>query len=211
MSGACYSIVLNCFSRMDQQKSGDILHLFNKGDRSAFTAIYNCYSNRVFLYAKYLLNSRVEAEDIVSDTFLKLWKERAQFRTHDKIIAFLIVTARNACIDWLRHRQIKGIKRKEVLEAFLRFHEPASHSDPIVEELKRQVATEIEKLPEQSRRILTLSYMEEIRNQEIAQRMRISEKTVRNNKSSALKLIRLRLLKKDLLIGFPLSILTSLI
>ncbi|HEX4851918.1 MAG TPA: sigma factor, partial [Puia sp.] len=84
---------------MNQQKPGNILRLFNQGDRSAFTAIYNSYSNRVFLYAKYLLNSSVEAEDIVSDTFLKLWHVKARFRTQDKISAFLVITTRNACYD----------------------------------------------------------------------------------------------------------------
>ena len=93
--------------------SHKIVKGFIEGDKKAFADVYNMHYNRVYNFVKDLVKDREEAQDIVAETFIKLWKLHALFNTNENIRAFLYVTAKNASMDYFRYCQKQREKKQE--------------------------------------------------------------------------------------------------
>ena len=78
---------------------------FRTGNRNAFEEIYNRHHLQLYYFARKLTGNPEVAAEIVSDTFVRLWTLRAGFTTLERIKSFLYLTARNACLDYLRTDQ----------------------------------------------------------------------------------------------------------
>lgn len=170
--------------------------MFNHGDQAAFKYLYDKLSPELIAFTKQIIRSREEAEDVVAETFFKLWRLRKSFETVQKISAFLHVTSKNACLDRIRHVKLELSKREILLENLLRNYEQAQEIGDVQEQLLNRIYTEIETLPGKSREVFKLSYIEDLRNAEIALRLGTNEKTIRNQKASALKRLRISILRK---------------
>lgn len=170
----------------------DVVTQFTQGDTRAFTAIYNIYYPRLFNFTKRMLDNREDAQDITAETFVKLWRLHENFSTPDKIRAFLFVTARNACYDYLKYNARENNQQK-LIQQLLPQTEEVLLRDEIKADVLDHIYTEIEKLPAQCKAIFTLSVLEGRKNNEIAELLQITDKTVRNQKVLAKKLLRLAL------------------
>ena len=163
-----------------------------KGNQAAFTAIYNKYVYSLLEFARRLLDSRETAEDLCADVFTRLWEYRERFVLIENIEAFLFVSIRNACLNYLRSAQTKIERNAAQIEQLEKITQP----DDIVDvrmEYKDRIRKEIEQLPEQCQRIFKLAWYEGLKNKEIANRLRINIKTVSNQKVRALQLLRMSL------------------
>ena len=162
---------------------------FNNGDTRAFTAIYDIHYPRIFGFVKRLVDNRQEAQEITADTFVKLWRLRANFETEEHVRSFLYVTARNASYDFLKYYSKEHQNQKEWL-----LQMPESDDVIARDEIKADVLDhlymEIANLPQQCKNVFTLSYVEGLKNNEIADQLQISDKTVRNQKVLAKRLLR---------------------
>lgn len=171
----------------------DLVTQFTQGNTRAFTTIYNIYYPRLFNFVKRLVDNRQEAQDITAETFVKLWRLHQNFPTHDNIRAFLFVTARNACYDYLKYNARENSQQKELLHQLLPDTDNVVLRDEIKADVLDHIYTEIEKLPQQCKAVFTLSYLEGRKNNEIAELLHITDKTVRNQKVLAKKLLRVAL------------------
>jgi len=179
-----------------EQPDNDLILRFSQGYTEAFTAIYNSYYQTLYNFVKKFIPEREDAEDITADVFIKLWKLHTRFDSIKNIEAFLYITGRNACLDFLRHLQRLSEKQKELLHVLIQ--EPAE--GVLQEDLKAEVLKfinkEIEKLPRSCRMVFKMAYLEGLSNSEIADALRIQYQSVRNHKHRAIKLLRIALLKK---------------
>jgi len=75
-----------------------------RGDSSAFAEIYQRYRTRLQQYARSLVRSRAEAEDVVHDVFIALAKQVSDGRKPRELPAYLYVSVRNRCFDRLRKK-----------------------------------------------------------------------------------------------------------
>src|SRR5689334_21843027 len=76
---------------------------FKKGSKEAFEEVYNTYHLQLYYFVRKITGNPEEAEDITSETFVKLWQLCARFETLQNIKAFLFIAARNASLDYLRY------------------------------------------------------------------------------------------------------------
>lgn len=188
----------------------DLVTQFTQGDTRAFTTIYNIYYPRLFNFVKHLMSDRQEAQDITAETFVKLWRLHPNFSSQEKIRAFLFVTARNACYDALKNNARETNQQKELI-----IHQLLPETDNVIlrEEIKADVLdyiySEIEKLPQQCKAVFTLSYLEGRKNNEIAELLQITDKTVRNQKVLAKKLLRVALVDHLKIVSLLLSFLSA--
>ena len=136
-----------------------------------------------------------DAEDLVADIFYKLIKYPGRFERLKKIEYFLYITAKNTCLDYLKHQQVKKLKSDDVEKYFQGMEEIEVENTEIKErfDLLMQVATA--KLSPQCRKIIMLSYAHGLENREIANQLGLSEKTVANLKTLAMKTLKLVLKK----------------
>src|ERR1700712_2858342 len=94
----------------------DLVILFNHGDTGALGIIYNQLSPGLFSYAKHFIERREDAEDIITETFFKLWSLRGEFENWQRIVSFLHVTTKNASLDRLKRLKMEYSKKGDVLE-----------------------------------------------------------------------------------------------
>ncbi|AWO02047.1 RNA polymerase sigma-70 factor [Chitinophaga alhagiae] len=179
----------------------ELLERIARGNQEAFQVIFRRHYKALCYFAASITQDAQEAEDLVQETFSKLWDKRADFPTTTAIKAFLYISTKNACLNYIRQKHRQTEKEKEF--SYLQEEAPADF-DPLMADVEiiGELYAEIEQLPPQCRRVFTMSYLEGRKNEEIAGLLGVSYNTVRTQKLRALKLIRASLLKKDLLPAF---------
>jgi len=170
----------------------DLINEFKKGDPQAFSSYFHLHYRPLCYFAAQLVNSQQDGEDIVKDTFVKLWQKHTDFDSSQNIKAFLYISTRNACLNFLRHLQVKESSRKELIYLEEEKGEELVLNQMIRAELMQEIYSEIEKLPERRREVFKMAYLEGMKNEEIADQMNISIHTVKEHKGKALYSLRLR-------------------
>jgi RNA polymerase sigma-70 factor (family 1) len=163
----------------------------HQGSEEAFTHLYNTYKKQVFLYAKRFVEQVTDAEDLTADAFIKLWQRKEQFDSADAIAAFLHVTIRNSCYNFQRHAGIKRDSEKELLQ-ILQKEEPVDPFDieKVRIELVSIIYQEVDKLPAKIKEVFLLSYREGLKPAEIAERLQLSVQTVKNQRVTAVRVLK---------------------
>ena len=180
---------------------------FQQGSKAAFAEVYNMYYTRLYFFVKKLLDDREEAQDITAETFVKLWNLRDKFETHQNIKAFLFITARNACLDFLRYRQRQLTNKQEFSYLVMETEDMSFPHEEVQLEVLKQIHAEIENLPTQCRRIFKMAYLERLKNAQIADLLGLTEQTVRNQKTRAIKLLRMALINSNVVLAVLLVLL----
>lgn len=178
----------------------NVLQLFREGDENAFKAIYDRFFFPVYQYARRWLLVVQDAQDITSDSFIKLYNRRSQFESLSNIEAFLKITVRNACFDHLRHIKVKTEKQEELARELNSEEEPDFGWVEIQERYMQLIYAAVEKLPEKMKVIFLLSFEEGLKPAEIADRLGITARTVTNQKFNAIQILRRSLEKQSVLL-----------
>src|SRR5882757_9397579 len=184
-----------------EQTDNDLITQFNQGDTEAFTAIYHKYYSTLYYFVKRWVSEREDAEDITADVFAKLWKLRANLQGIKNIEAFLYITGRNACLDFLRHIQRRNLRQKKLLHALFQPPEEIVFKEDLKTQVLQTIYAEIEKLPPSTRNVFKMAYLEGLSNSEIAETLQIENQSVRNHKQRAIKLLRIALLNRNILVS----------
>jgi RNA polymerase sigma-70 factor (ECF subfamily) len=174
----------------------DIIVAFRQGDLAAFDVIYWQLRKPIITFCKCMVPVE-DAEEITTDIFVRLWRSRTQWDNIKDVKAFLYVSARNACFNFLRSQKAKPGKQVAINEIMEQESELILQAE-IESELIGLIKEELNNLPETCKAVFSMSYFEGYENTEIAQRLQVSYQTVRNLKSIALKTIRKSLAEKGL-------------
>lgn len=170
-----------------------LLAELRKDSKKAFATVYDrCYIG-LFCFVRRWVREQKAAEDITTESFIKLWENRARFDSMAAVEGFLHVTARNACLNHLRG-QARSDARERAFADWLAGEDEVRHEDALLD----HVCREAEHLPPQVRRVFKLSFIDGLSNQTIADRLHINNQSVCNHKARALKYLRAAMLRKDL-------------
>lgn len=175
-----------------------LLRQLSDNDRGAFETVYNYYFLLVFSFSLKFVEDRQVAEDITLETFVKLWDKRSSLATGSNISALLYTIARNACLNHLRDEDRMNRRHQELARQQSDEQLSLESFNNVREEIYQHLYLEIGKLPGKMANIVQLS-LKGFKNAEIADQTGISEKTVRNLKTEAIKQLRTKLLKNELL------------
>jgi RNA polymerase sigma-70 factor (family 1) len=174
-----------------------ILRGLRRGEETAVRELYRRYYRPLCYFADRILHNKEEAEDLVVETFLKLLHKKDDFNDLPSIKSFLYTAVRNACIDVLRKnkRQHQAGQELEYLtpqeEAFL-------HDEMLRARVLQTIYEEVEKLPTKCRQVFIALYVKGQSTADVAKAYQISPQTVLNQKSKAIRLLRLALFSKGL-------------
>lgn len=168
----------------------NLIESFRKGDPDAFEIIYSEYSGVIYLFISNMCGDAEEAKDICTESFMKLWNLRNNFHSLDQVKGFLLTTSRNCCVDHLRRLRLKNSKQSFLLRN-LKDVEYPGEEDTNMELTFVKALAEIERLPKKSRIILKLYFLEGLKVKEIARHMGTTVRTVTNQKTRAVKKIRI--------------------
>jgi len=164
------------------------------GDRETFRKVYlRHYDMLNHLCFEYTHNTHI-AQEIVQDTFMKLWEIRKEISTETNLGNFLYTIAKNRCLNYLRDQQttLRAQKSRDFLEMQFNIEALQEAGDQWIhfEELKVLIESVINGMPESIREAFILSRYEDMKYKEIAEHLNISVKTVEVRISKALMILR---------------------
>lgn len=151
---------------------------------NAFEVYYKEHFKCLLLMAcKYLRDSSV-AEEIVNDVFMKLWEDGHKITVDSSLKSYMYRAIINRCINLINKNKREVVERMDISL----FPDTGYELKQIEEnELKVKLYSAISQLPDQCRRVFEMSRFEELKQQEIADKLGISIKTVKNHITIALK------------------------
>lgn len=166
---------------------------FKDGDAQAFRELYDHFYKQLYFFTQKITGETGEAEDIVIETFTKLFKRPADFDSYVNIRAFLYITARNACFNMLKAAELQSKKRKEItlLSETVAYNDVNRMEEQMLEgEVLEAIYKAVEKLPSECQKVFKLIYFHGMKQDAIAKQLGISKSTVRNHRTRAIKLLR---------------------
>lgn len=170
-----------------------LVPLLQEGDHEAFTEIYNRYHGPLYIFAYNRLKNREEAKDIIHELFLKLWTTRTQLQITGRLSVYLYTAVRNHIINAISHQQVAS----RYIDSFISYIEQIDHqsADHLARhnDLQAFIEKELANLPPRTLEVFELSRQTTLSRKEIAERLGISEETVKSHMHHALKLLKTRL------------------
>jgi len=169
----------------------NILDKFSAGDEKAIELLFNKYYKYLCACVYKLIKDSNTAEDIVQEVFMELWKKREKLNINISIKAYMRRASINKTLNHIRAKKVNFEDESELLIV----PSGGSSSQENIEgmELKTHISKAIDQLPDKCRIIFAMSRYEEMTYKEIAASLDISVKTVENQISKALKLLKAEL------------------
>lgn len=170
-----------------------LVESLRKGSIKAFDTIYRTYARRLFDYVGPAARSHEDAEEIVHDIFMNLWNVKAKLDRDTNISTLLFSIAYKRRIDAFRR-----ILRAPIMEDYIELQTDIAEEDGSrmeYDDFLRIFNVALSRLPESRRRLVVMSRLKDMSNREIAKKIGLSEKTVRNGLSLGLKQLRNELSK----------------
>jgi len=159
-------------------------------NEAAFGELYNNLFRKFCAFAKGLVNDPIEAGDQTSEAFIKLWVSQKRFSTMDHLNDFLYKVIRNSCISYIRKNKLQVKFERQLIES-------GKVTEDIIEkklqeaDVYNKIYSRIDFLPEMRKKVIRLTYIQGLSRAEVAEQLGISESTVKNQITEALKTIRL--------------------
>ncbi|WP_121812268.1 RNA polymerase sigma-70 factor [Mucilaginibacter kameinonensis] len=169
-----------------------LVELFGVGDIDAFEEIYNRYWLKLYAAAYKRLKERETAKEIVQDFFTSFWINREQVKIRTSLQGYLFTSIKYLVLN---HKRAEAVRNSyaEILLMVGNSFDNSTEENYYYKELLERVETEVNLLPPKCRNVFELSRKQYKTNKEIAELMGISEKTVENHLTKALRYLRVNL------------------
>jgi RNA polymerase sigma-70 factor (family 1) len=167
-----------------------LLDLVAGGDKDAFTMLYRRYWQPLFTSAARALRSKTDAADLVQDIFLSIWNRRHELNITGSLAAYLQTSVKYSVIKYIE----KNITRRDYLvlltEVLVNYQPPDVESQLQIKELQTVIRSAVEQMPNKMREVYQLSRQHHLSHKEIADRLGISDETVKKHIQHALQIIK---------------------
>jgi len=151
-----------------------LVKLALKGDQAAFAELVELYQEKLYHMAYRMLNNRQEAEDVVQDTFMRVYNNLERYDDTMKFSTWIYRIATNLCIDRLRKRkpiysldaessEYEGLDGYSMIPSDNRTPE----SELLLSETQRIIHQAIDTLPPKYKTVMILRYIHELSLQEV--------------------------------------------
>lgn len=147
-----------------------LLALVAQGDLRAFRELVGKHLNRGVKVAERMLGNRQDAEDVMQEVCLKVWKEAPRWQPRAKFSTWLYRVILNSCLD--RKRRVVPFADNDALDLVMD-DTPAADEQIMDAQKAKRVHAALQSLPERQRASIVLSYYEELPNQDAADCMGI--------------------------------------
>lgn len=170
----------------------ELVELLKAGDASAYTVIYNRYFDPLYIHACRKLNNKEEAKDVIHELFASLWNKKENIEIKAGLAPYLYSAVKNRILDIISHQQVES-KYIDSLQNYLNSGNCITDYSIREKLLAELIEKGIADLPPKMREIFELSRKQKLSHKEIAERLNLSEQTVKKQVSNALKILRVKL------------------
>ncbi|WP_298549022.1 RNA polymerase sigma-70 factor [uncultured Aquimarina sp.] len=159
------------------------------GNTKFFESVFKEYFKPLTLYASSYVNDVDIAKDITQDVFIKLYEKRQILQIHTSLKSYLYTSVRNRCLDHIKLHKIRELHKIQIYNSISENVEEES-TEVMQSELQAKINVAIASLPDRNREIFRLNRIDGLTNQEIADELNLSKRTVETHISNALKKIK---------------------
>lgn len=166
----------------------DWIRRLRDSDETAFRMLFEYFQQPIYRFLYFKTGHVQTAEDLLQETFLKVWAHRRNLRENTSVRSFLFTMANRLALNDMRYHRTKALLHPVTDDEFFHTNTP----DVKLEETEFQSALQeaVENLPERPRLVFVMSRVDELSYKEIAEHLSISVKTVESHMGKALKLLR---------------------
>jgi RNA polymerase sigma-70 factor (ECF subfamily) len=179
-----------------------LVRLAKGGDRRAFAELVDLYKEKLYRLAYRYVGNRQEAEDIVQETFLRLYKNLDRFDETLKFSTWIYRIATNLCIDRLRKRKASYSLDADIGDgesadgySMLPSNEMSPENQVLLSESQELIRKAIDTLPEKYKSVIILRYLQDLSLQEIGDVLHMPVTTVKTRVHRGREYLRRKLEK----------------
>lgn len=176
--------------------------LARAGDRAAFAELVELYKDKIYHLAYRMLHNRHEAEEIVQETFLRVFTNLERYDETQKFSTWIYRIGTNLCIDRLRKRKPSYSLDSEMNEgegtdwySLLPSQEDTPDEQLLLSETQTQIRESIETLPEKYKAVVILRYLQDLSLQEISDVLSMPVTTIKTRLHRGREFLRKKLEK----------------
>jgi len=184
---------------MNPFEEKNLVEKIQQGDEKAFEHLFKTYYDYLCVFAAKIIEDEIAAEEIVQEFFVKFWEKRNQLTIEKSVKNYLFRSIKNLCFNFIKHNNVRLQHAKQMMAEA----ESTNFRDNFIEvDLAEKIEESIESLPEKRREIFRLSREEGLKYREIAEKLKLSVKTVEAQMGLALKSLREKLKEYNTLLFF---------
>ncbi|MGN1233938.1 MAG: RNA polymerase sigma factor [Candidatus Cryptobacteroides sp.] len=176
------------FKSFKSQSDEVLLTKLKRGNLRVFEEIYERYAPMVLNFVRKLIKDQMRAEDITQNIFMRLYMSRNTLDPKLSLKNWLFVCARNEALDVLRSKWSKDVEKVGDVREDSQIAVP--EEEILRKESAAQIRSMVEALPGQRGKVLKMSKLDELSNDEIAEKLGLSIRTVEKHLELAMKDIR---------------------
>ena len=163
--------------------------LIAQGDQRRFRQLMELTSDDLLHFAISFIGDKETSEEIVSDVYVKIWKNRGELHNIQNLKSYLFISVKNGCLSYLRKKKNEKIVLLDEYKDF-HFQQVSGPDNELIDnETIKNIYKAIDTLPPKCKMAFTLAKINGLKHREIAEVMDVSEKTVNNHLVAAVKKI----------------------
>ncbi len=168
----------------------EIICRLKKDDKSALDVLFSYYYPRLYHFSKSILKIENEIDDILQEVFVKIWLSRGKIGNAETFNAYIFTITKNEVLNLIRSKLKDHNFRDELyLRSVAEEYQPQNQLE--YDEIKTGINQIVACLPEKRQHVFILSRTEGLSNKEIALKLNISEKTVEDHITHAIRHIKI--------------------
>jgi RNA polymerase sigma-70 factor (ECF subfamily) len=176
---------------MNAAFADDHVTVLSRDRESEFEKVFKKHFKGLHAYACTILKDDIMAEEMVQNVFCRLWEKTDHIDIRESVSGYLYRSVYHESLNYLKHLKVREAHRDYTLH---QEQQSASASQAFeLSELETRLDVALRELPEKCRTIFQMSRFEELKYQEIADRLQLPVKTVENQMGKALRLLRVKL------------------
>ncbi|HPX70140.1 MAG TPA: RNA polymerase sigma factor [Bacillota bacterium] len=178
-------------SKSDAERIEELIFAISRVDSSALAELYEKTKDAVYAYALSFLKNSYDAEDVLHDLYVSIWRSAAQYRARGKPMAWILTITRNLCMSKFRAQKRISDLPEEDWEPYLSANDSISIEDRLLLEAC------MKQLSREESEIVMLHAVSGVKHRDIAELMNFPLSTVLSKYHRALKKLRAILEKED--------------
>ena len=181
---------------MSEKSDIEIVHDIKNGSVSAFQELYSRYADIVYRNILARVNSSFDADDIFQDFFIQVWEKKDSFQVSSSVKGYLLI--------WLRNHILNSIKQEQIRDKYQDIYASDEEDDYtwvkiVAKDLDENIRRIVEEFPPRLQCVYMLRQEQNLSIKEIAERLAVSEQTVKNQLGDITRRLRCEVSRKNFL------------
>ena len=174
----------------------DIIKGIREGKVSAFRDLYARYSNLIYRNILVRVKSSFDADDIFQDFFIQVWEKKDSFQVSSSVKGYLLI--------WLRNHILNSIKQEQIRDKYQDIYASDEEDDYtwvkiVAKDLDENIRRIVEGFPPRLQCVYMLRQEQNLSIKEIAEKLAVSEQTVKNQLGDITRRLRCEVSRKNFL------------